>query len=253
MDILNVKIDNLFKQEILSKINFFLSEPCFHQIATVNAEFILEAQKNPTFKNVLNNCDLNVADTISIRYAFLRFGKILKTRLAGADLMMEILRIASEKNLKIFLAANKDGLSTWQETREAILKIYPNLEIEGEDFNCHSRENGNPVTNFLVSTLDSLPTGQAGRIHGNDKYILFCNFGAPYQELFINSVKCDKIRLAMGVGGSFEYLTGKVRRAPVFMRRIGLEWLWRLILQPRRWKRIWNAVVVFPIKVIFEK
>jgi len=57
----------------------------------------------------------------------------------------------------------------------------------------------------------------------------------------------------MGVGGSFDYLTGKVKRAPQFIRAIGFEWFWRLLLQPNRWKRIWNAVIVFPIKVIFNK
>jgi len=86
--------------------------------------------------------------------------------------------------------------------------------------------------------------------------IVFANFGAPYQEKFLNSLKSaknSKMRLVMGVGGSFDYLTGKIRRAPVFTRKIGLEWLWRLIQQPRRIKRIWNAVIIFPIKIIFQK
>jgi N-acetylglucosaminyldiphosphoundecaprenol N-acetyl-beta-D-mannosaminyltransferase len=88
----------------------------------------------------------------------------------------------------------------------------------------------------------------------NTKYeILFCNFGAPHQEKFLNSLKSAKIRLAMGVGGSFDYVTGKLQRAPRAMRIFGLEWLWRLILQPKRWRRIWNAVIVFPIKIILFK
>ncbi|MFZ2976030.1 MAG: WecB/TagA/CpsF family glycosyltransferase [Candidatus Moraniibacteriota bacterium] len=231
MNILGVKVDNLTKKEILEKIRTFLVEPKFHQIATINPEFILEAQKNLEFKNILNNCDLNVADGFGIKLAFWRFGKKLKARFTGADLMLEILKIASEQNLTIFLAVNKDGLSTFEETKDAILKIYPDLIIEGIDL-----EKNVSCFMFHVSC-----------------HVLFCNFGAPQQELFINSQKCDTIRLAMGVGGSFDFLTGKVRRAPKFLRLIGLEWLWRLILQPKRWKRIFNATIIFSYKILFNK
>jgi len=232
MEVLNVKIDNLSKKEILNQIELFLAEPRFHRIVTINPEFILEAQKNPEFRDVLNASDLNVADGVGIWFAFLRFGRILKTRLAGADLMLEILRLAQEKNLKIFLAANKNGLSTWQETRTAILKIYPRLIISGANVDIKNTDDR------LLMTNDTL---------------LLCNFGAPFQELFINQVKCDTIRLAMGVGGAFDFLTGKIKRAPKWMRKLGLEWLWRLILQPKRIGRIFRAVVVFPVKVIFSK
>lgn len=253
MNILDVRIDNLSKKEILEKIESFLDEPKFHQIATVNPEFVLEAQKNSEFKNILNSCDLNVADGVGIRLAFWRKGKKLKARVTGFRLMMEILNLAEKKNLKIFLAARQDGLSTWQETQEIILKIHPRLDVSGENIPCHPRVSGDPVSGYKVFTLDSrLPAGEAG-FHGNDKVVVFCNFGAPHQELFLNSLKNDRIRLAMGVGGSFDFLTKKIKRAPAFLRKIGLEWFWRLILQPNRWKRIWNAVVIFPVRVIFGK
>ncbi len=272
MNILGVKVDNLTKKEILEKIRTFLIEPKFHQIATINPEFILEAQKNPEFKNIINNCDLNVADGFGIKLAFWRFGKKLKARFTGADLMLEILKIASKQNFTVFLAVNKDGLSTFEETKSAILKIYPDLIIEGIDLEKN-------VSCFMFHVSCS---------------ILFCNFGAPQQELFINSQKCDtpphlshnnsknisnknlngdfeqssdlqndrcggKIRLAMGVGGCFDFLTGKVRRAPKILRLIGLEWLWR-IFQPQEWKfkkerlkRIFLAVIIFPIRVTINK
>jgi len=233
MEILGVKIDNLSRKEVLEKVELFLHEDKFHQIATVNAEFILKAQKDGDFKNILNNCDLNVADTISIRYAFLRFGKYLKTRFAGADLMQEILKIANEKKLSVFLAISKNGLSSYEEIRNVLSLKYPNIEFGGANLD--------PLS---FSSYDIQ----------NTKYeILFCNFGAPFQEKFINSVKDAKISVAMGIGGSFDFITGKVKRAPKIMRYFGLEWLWRLILQPNRWRRIWNAVIVFPIKVLINK
>ena len=236
MNILGVKMDNLFKKEILEKIEYFLNEPKFHQIATVNPEFILEAQKNEQFKNILNSCDLNIADGIGIGFAFLRFGKYLKSRITGADLMLEILKIASNRGLGIFLACRQDGLSSFEETKNAILKIYPKLKVQEI-----------PVPEALRLTY--VNRSASGTVNA----ILFCNFGAPQQELFINSVKNDSIRLAMGVGGSFDFLTGKIKRAPKWMQFLGFEWLWRLILQPKRIKRIFNAIIIFPIKIILCK
>ena len=238
MRVLDVRIDNLTRKEILNKIESFLDEPHFHQIATINPEFILEAGNNPTFKNILNTTALNVADGVGIWFAYLRFGKFLQTRIAGADLMLEILKMAEKKNLKIFLAANKDGLSTWQETCAAILKIYPKLNISGDNIDTKNVSYRIPDTNCQI---------------------LFCNFGAPSQELFINSQKCDTIRLAMGVGGSFDFLTGKVPRAPKFMRIIGLEWLWRTFqlqeckFKKQRLARIFRAVIVFPIRIVLNR
>ena len=149
--------------------------------------------------------------------------------------MEEILRLAEKNNLKTFLAASSRGLSTWEETSQAIIKRFPALKIGGTNLN-------KDIT--------------GSRLRVTDYEIVFANFGAPYQEKFLNSLKSaknSKMRLVMGVGGSFDYLTGKIRRAPVFTRKIGLEWLWRLIQQPRRIKRIWNAVIIFPIKIIFQK
>ena len=231
MEILGVRVDNLGKKEILEKVESFLNEEKFHQIATINPEFILAAQKDGEFLNVLNSCDLNVADGMGINFAFWKIGKKLQCRMAGIDLMLEILQIANEKKLKIFLATKSGGLSSFEETKNAVNKLFPELIIEGR--NLESRE---PIT--------------------VDCEIAFCNFGAPEQEKFIHSLKNingSKIKLAMGVGGSFDYLTGKLTRAPRWMQKMGIEWLWRLILQPKRISRIWNAVIIFPIKIIFEK
>ncbi len=82
--------------------------------------------------------------------------------------------------------------------------------------------------------------------------MVFCNFGAPLQEIFLYHLKdANQIRLAMGVGGSFDYVTGKRKRAPRWVQSIGMEWFWRLLLQPRRFFRTWNATVVFPFRVFF--
>lgn len=237
IDILSVRIDNISQREIMERIVYFLNEPRFHQISTVNPEFILEAQKNSPFRNILNNSDLNIADGVGIWFAFIWNLRYLKARIAGADLMMEILRYADEKKIGLFLACNKNGLSSFEKTREAILKMYPKLDIYGDNID-----------------MQDIPY----EIPNTEYKILFCNFGAPHQEIFINSIKSDRIRLAMGVGGAFDFLTEKMLRAPKIMRKTGLEWLWRII-QPQPWKykkerikRIIRAVLFFPLKVIFE-
>ncbi len=255
MDILKIRVDNLLKEEITEQIDVFLSNNKFHQIATVNPEFILKAQRDDGFKNIINTCDLNVADGIGIKFAFWRFGKRLKTRIAGVDLMDEVLKIAAEKNLSIFLAADKEGLSTWKETREAILKKYPKLEISGADMNKTVVIAGSKAAkqSYVSAEKNDEAAALLSAIRNN---IIFCAFGAPHQEKFLHSLKSlknSKIRLVMGVGGSFDFLSGKIKRAPAPMRTVGMEWFWRLILEPRyRLKRIFRVVAIFPIKVIFK-
>ncbi|HLN19176.1 MAG TPA: WecB/TagA/CpsF family glycosyltransferase, partial [Patescibacteria group bacterium] len=210
MNILGIKIDNLGKKELMEKVRFFLSEKKFHQIATINPEFILETQSNPKFKEILNSCDLNIADGIGIKFAFWRFGKHLKCRLSGVDMMQRIIRLAHQYKLTIFLATNSEGLSDWEKTRDAINRLYPELTIDGQNID--------PTSDYQILSSSC--------------QVVFCNFGAPKQEIWLKRQKNDKIRLAIGVGGSFDFLTGRVRRAPLFLRFIGLEWLWRLCQKP---------------------
>lgn len=242
-EILRVKIDNLGREEILRKIEEFLEGSEFHQVATINPEFILEAQKNKEFREILNGADLRIADGFGIKCAFWRYFKNLKCRMTGADLLLEILKIAEKRGLGVFLACRKDGLTSFEEAKKAILKLFPKLNVEGK----------------TITSSQSLPTGQAGspyiRGGGFDGCeILICNFGAPDQEFFIKSQKDGKMRLAIGVGGALDFMSGKIRRSPEIMRKWGLEWLWRFLKEPRyRWKRVFRAVIVFPIKVIFNK
>jgi N-acetylglucosaminyldiphosphoundecaprenol N-acetyl-beta-D-mannosaminyltransferase len=238
--ILGVKIDNLDQKTLLQKVEAFLIEEKFHQINTVNPEFILEAQKNPEFRTILNNSALNIADGMGIKLAFWRYGKNLQQRLAGIDLMQAILEIAAQKKLEVFLIANQNGLSSWEETAEAINKKFPNLNPDGINLDPH---NSAEIQRIKNSEL------KASRYK-----LIFCAFGAPQQEIFLNSLKNDILGIAMGVGGSFDFLTGKIKRAPVFVRKIGLEWLWRLAQEPKyRLKRIFRATIIFPIKIIFSK
>ena len=130
--------------------------------------------------------------------------------------MGEIFRIANEKKISVYLAVRADGLSSYEEVREVILKKYPNIKIDGE--------------NRVVAEFKSY------QLKAKNYQLVFCNFGAPEQETYLETLRSNpgNLRLAIGVGGSFDYLTGKLKRAPKIMRLIGLEWLWRLIKNPRK-------------------
>lgn len=233
MKILGIDIDTLTRKETLARVRTFLDKPGFRRIATVNPEFLVLAEKDNAFRETLLTADLRIADGFGITLAGLFQGRYIP-RFPGADLMEEILSIANEQKLSLFLAVRRDGLCTYEEIRAAVIKKYPHIIIDGE--------------NIAESVFESC------KLHATNCKLIFCNFGAPEQELFLESLRNNPgtIRLAMGVGGSFDYLTGKQKRAPRSLRAIGLEWLWRLILQPKRFKRIWNAVVIFPTKVIFS-
>jgi N-acetylglucosaminyldiphosphoundecaprenol N-acetyl-beta-D-mannosaminyltransferase len=230
MQIFGIPIDNLSRAEILSRVKDYLAEPGFHRIATINPEFLLRAAEDQDFNAALRAADLRIADGFGIVLAGLLRGKCI-ARFPGADLMQEILSIAEERKLSVYLAVRQDGLSSYEEISATLLKKYPSLKLSGAD-----------IDPQIPATQVTAPTT-----------IVLCNFGAPEQELFLAHLKNREVppRLVMGVGGSFDYLTGKQKRAPEWLRAIGLEWLWRLILQPTRWKRIWHAVVVFPFRMIF--
>lgn len=241
MQLFGVTISQDSRETILAQVKIFLSESKFHRIATVNPEFLVLSEKDETFKQSLQQADLCVADGIGIVWAGWMQGKKV-TRFPGADLLHEILLRAERDGLSVFLAIKKDGLSSYEEIRKALLGLFPKLIIDGIEI---------AVDSYQVSSIKY----QAYKIQNTKYSILLCNFGAPEQELFLESLRNNPgdVRLAIGVGGALDFLTGKQTRAPRCLRAIGLEWLWRFILQPRRFKRIWNAVAVFAVKVLLGK
>jgi len=234
VNILGINISALDKKEVLEKIELFLSDGKQHYIVTPNPEFVLEARKDEEFFYILNNADLAVPDGIGLKFAAWAAGRNIP-RITGADLVKDILKIAKEKNLKVAIVNWSRGLSATEDIEKALNKNYPGLRFIIKDVDKNIQN-----SKFQIPDSDFKPD------------ILFCALGAPWQEKFIyhNLKNMPSIKLAIGVGGAFDFLTGKIRRAPKIMRFVGLEWLWRLFKQPRRWRRIFNAVVVFPWKFI---
>ncbi len=235
--ILGVKIDKLTTKEVLEKIEEFLLSDKQYQIVTLNSEMILGAQKDEEYFYILNNADLSVVDGSGLKFAGLATGNNLE-RTPGADLTKKILRIAQNKKLKVVVLNWSGGLSGKENIEKVLAKKYPELKFV--------------VENIEKDFTDFTKTENFARLRKFEPDILFITLGAPYQEKFIyhNLNKIPSAKLALGVGGSFDFISGKIKRAPLIFRKLGIEWLWRLIMQPWRWKRIYNAVIIFPCKFI---
>ena len=224
--LLGVKIENVTMNETLQKIEGFLMDGRQHYIVTPNPEFLVLAQKNEEFKKILNESDLAIADGIGIVWASRFLGEPLKERVSGVDLIQD-LRFKN-KDLRAFLLGGRHGVAG------KIASQWP------------------AVVGFSEET-DSVEV--LARIRECQPDILLVALGAPKQEKWIaeNLKKLPSVKVAIGVGGAFDMILGRIRRAPRLMQKIGLEWLWRLILEPKRLSRIIKAVIIFPFLVVRSK
>lgn len=202
--LLGVKIDDVTMDQATQIALDLIKKPGKHYIVTPNPEMLVMAQKDEDFKKVLNSADLSIPDGVGLRLS----GDIVMT-IPGIDFMEELIKLAEDQAFTIGFLGGQDGVA--KKTAECLLKKYPKLKV-----------------NFAG--------GEPGKIPATD--ILFVAFGPPKQEKWI-AANLDKIavKVAMGVGGSFDYISGKVPRAPLWVRNLGFEWLFRLAVEPWRIKR----------------
>lgn len=215
-DILGVKIDDLNMAETLSVVEKWIWNPGPHYIVTPNPEFVIAAQTDQLFKKILNSADLAIPDGVGLKLSG------VKNTVSGTDLMKELVRLSAEKGFTVGFLGGKDGVA--KKCAECLLRKYPNLKISYVSSGGIVDKNGNPsqTTNYKLPPTD----------------LLFVAFGHIKQEKWIASnLENIPVKLAMGVGGAFDYLSGSVPRAPEWIRRLGFEWLFRLIVQPWRIRR----------------
>ncbi len=228
INILGVNITNENNDTILKKIYSFFNESKAHYIVTPNPEIILKTKNDEELFYIINNADLSLPDAMGLKISALFLGKNLK-RFTGADLTNTLLDYSEKNNYKVAILNWRGGLSKKEDIKKSLQKKYPKL-------------------NFYIQDIDR--EGKLVNIEKLNQFspqLLFSTLGSPWQEKNIFHIK-DKIKslkIALAVGGSFDFIAGKKIRAPWIFRRVGLEWFWRLLMQPDRIKRIYNATFVF--------
>jgi N-acetylglucosaminyldiphosphoundecaprenol N-acetyl-beta-D-mannosaminyltransferase len=226
ISVLDINIDNLNIQEALKKSEELLASKEPGLIVTPNPEMIVASLKDIELRNIINNAYLSVADGVGLMLAGRILGRKFKQRIAGIDLMLELIRVAKNKRYKIFLFGSREGVA------EEAAKVL-DADVAGT-YQGYSMNNQQVIEEIKSSGPD----------------MLFVGLGSPKQEKWAaDHLKELGVPLVMCVGGSLDVIAGRAKRAPVFMRKIGIEWLWRLIAEPRRWKRM-LVLPVFIIKVI---
>ena len=233
--ILQVGLDNLSSDQLKAKIDQYLAGTEPRHIVTVNPEFLLEARSNEPFRQVLIKADLALADGFGLQIAALVKGSCL-ARHTGADLTRYLFALAAKEGRPVVIINWLHGLSSPEEITSSLKKLYPRLI-----FKIIAAERGE--TFLDQSTLTEFKAE-----------IILCTLGAPFQDqLLAEILPQSQAKLGIGIGGSLDYLTGKAERAPKIFRQLGLEWLWRLSINPvARWQRIFAAVCRFPFYFILD-
>lgn len=215
-EILGIKIDDVNLGEALKIVRNFLTKSGKYYITTPNPEIVMMAQKDADFKKIINNADLAVPDG-----AGLKLSSDIVCNTTGIDLMEGIIKLAADQGFTTGFLGGGEGVA--KKTAECLLRKYPKLKISFVNSGGYINNKGE-----AENTIYDIP-------HTD---LLFVAFGPPKQEKWI-AKNLDKIpvKVAMGVGGSFDVLSGRVSRAPKWIRNLGFEWLFRLVIQPWRLKR----------------
>ncbi len=234
--ILGVRVDDVTWDEALAYIARFVASGQPHQMMTPNPEFVMRARRDPAFRLLLDRVDLAPADGVGLKWAARLLGGDLQDVVPGSDLVERLAAVGMHVGQRWFLLGAAEGVAA--KAAEKLRERYPGLEIAGawsgmpdpeqDDDICRRIETANPIDVLLVA------------------------YGAPKQDEWIarNQPRL-RIPVAIGVGGTFNFIAGHSRRPPRFVRQLNLIWLFRLLTEPRRWRRQ-LALVHFAGLVLWE-
>ncbi len=221
LHILGVPIDAHTFETWLAQVEMWVNKTSgLHHICTVNPEFVMIAQQHPTFYQVLQKADVCLADGAGILLAAKWLGQPLPQRVTGTDSLPRLAELAAQRGWHLFFLGAASGVA--ELAAEKLRATYPGVQI--------TVNAGNP--DEFDTSIEAI--NQSGAA------ILLVAYGAPMQDLWIDQHRgqLSNVKIAMGVGGAFDFVAGIVPRAPKWMQRFYLEWLYRLIRQPWRWKRM---------------
>lgn len=219
MEVLGVRVDRVDHWQALARISELLEGPGASQVVTLNPEYVMRARRDPALLKIINTADLSVADGMGIVWASRLAGQPLRGRVTGTGILPEICRLCARKGLGIYFLGGRPGVA---ELAAAQLKErFPQLIVSG----ISARD---PGPEFDPQTIDDINTSGAT--------VVAVAYGCPKQDFWIdrNRGGLTSVRVAIGVGGAFDFISGQIPRAPRWMRRLGLEWFFRLAREPKR-------------------
>lgn len=242
VDVLGVRIDTVTRLEAREKVRQYLVLPGGHTIFTPNPEMLVAAGRDATFRTILNQGTLNICDGRGVEL----FAPGNIERIPGIDFLLDLCAVAQTEGKSIYLLGTNDT-SIVTAAAETLKQQFPHLRIVGMDTGPKmvvERHNGKGELRYTTLTNDET----IDRIILAAPDILFVAFGHEKQERWIleHLSSLPSVKIAMGVGGALDILAGRVRRAPRLFQRLGLEWMWRGLVEPWRWKRLFTALVIFP-------
>lgn len=240
--VLGVRVDRLSQQQALDLIEQMIARgraggnaTACQQIITVNTEFVMAAQQNAGFRQAINSAALVIADGIGVVWATHFVDSPAPERITGTDTLVELVKRCAQKGYRLYLLGAAPGVA--EQAGICLQALAPGLEIAGT---------------YAGSPAPAEEDAIIERICASNADILCVAYGAPAQELWIHrNLSRLPVGVAMGVGGAYDFLSGRQRRAPRAMQRMGLEWLYRLYREPWRWQRM-LAIPRFMLKVLLR-
>lgn len=235
IDVLGVGVNVLSEVDVSSITATYLENDRRLRIVTVNAEYVMIARRRSDFADVIARADLATPDGMGVVWAMRLKGASQRKRVGGSDLIWSLSRLAASQGQSIFLLGGAEGVAA--EAARRLQAGIPGLTIAGT---------------YAGSPQASDAEELSERIKRSGAAILYVAFGAPGQDLWLDRyLEATGAVVGIGVGGSFDYVAGRARLAPVWMRESGLDWLWRLVRQPWRWRRM-LALPQFAYLVLLE-
>jgi N-acetylglucosaminyldiphosphoundecaprenol N-acetyl-beta-D-mannosaminyltransferase len=235
MTILGIAVDRVDYEEALTIFDGFMKGGGFHFIVTPNSEIVVNASKDANLKQIIAEADLVIPDGVGLVYASRMIGEPLNERVTGIDFLGKILAYLEESEQSIFFLGSKPGIA--ERAAEKMKEKHPKLRVAG--------------THDGYFKLDQ-ETGLVAEINNSGADFLCVALGSPKQEEFLYRHRLAlTMKAAIGVGGSLDVWAGTLKRAPEFYRKNGLEWLYRFLQQPSRYKRM-TALPLFMLKVLLK-
>jgi N-acetylglucosaminyldiphosphoundecaprenol N-acetyl-beta-D-mannosaminyltransferase len=240
--VLGVRVDRISQEQTLSRIMAIIAQrraseqafPC-QQLITVNPEFVMAAQRDANFRSAINAAALVVADGVGVVWATRYLKAPTPERITGVDTLIELAKRCAGAGYRLYLLGAAPGVAEAAAAR--LQALAPGLQIAGTYA-------GSPASSEEEAIIDRVRVAQAD--------VLCVAYGAPAQDLWIyRNLTRLPVALAIGVGGAYDFISGRQQRAPRVMQRLGIEWLYRLYREPWRWRRM-LALPRFAFRVVLK-